>query len=151
MKLFSALRALCEGNPQVTGGFPKGLWSGALMFSLICACTNGWANLQTLKVGHTISNVDLEPCEMEVTDRTPLETAALCAKSQNDWQLGIKLWAMEIPRDLILTHWCRDKIAAIFQTFSNVFSWMKMLPLRLKFHWSLFRRTKLIIFQHWFR
>ena len=28
-----------------TGGFPhKGRWRGALMFSLICAWTNGWAN-----------------------------------------------------------------------------------------------------------
>ena len=25
-----------------------------------------------------------------------------------------------------LTHWGQDKMAAIFQTFSNVFSWMKM-------------------------
>ena len=25
-----------------------------------------------------------------------------------------------------LTHWGRDKMAAIFQTFSNAFSWMKM-------------------------
>ena len=38
----------------------------------------------------------------------------------------------------ILTHWGRDKMAAISQpTFSNLFSWMKMLELRLKFHWSL--------------
>ena len=41
----SALLALCEGNPSVTGGFPlKGQWRGALMFSLICAWTDGEAN-----------------------------------------------------------------------------------------------------------
>ena len=34
-----------------------------------------------------------------------------------------------------LTHWGRDKMAAIFQTtFSNVFSWMKMYEFQLKFH-----------------
>ena len=70
METFSALLALCDGNPSVTGGFPvikwkhfprywpfvrgihrwpvdrphKGQWRGALMFSLICAWTNGWAN-----------------------------------------------------------------------------------------------------------
>ena len=45
MKTFSELLALCEENPSVTGGFPhKGQWHGALMFSLICAWTNGWAN-----------------------------------------------------------------------------------------------------------
>ena len=38
----------------------------------------------------------------------------------------------------ILTHWGRDKMAAIFQTtVSNGFSWMKMYEFRLKFHWSL--------------
>ena len=45
-----------------------------------------------------------------------------------------------------------DKMAAILQTtFSNEFSWMKMYYFRLKFHWSLFPRVQLTIFQHWFR
>ena len=38
-----------------------------------------------------------------------------------------------------LKHWGRDNM-------SNAFSWMKM----LKFHWSLFLRVLLTIFQHWF-
>ena len=39
---------------------------------------------------------------------------------------------------LLSTHWGRDKMAAIFQmTFSNIFSWMKMHELRLRFNWSL--------------
>ena len=51
-----------------------------------------------------------------------------------------------------LTHWGRDEIDAITQTtFSNGFSWMKMFEFRLKFHWSLFPRVQLTIFQHWFR
>ena len=38
---------------------------------------------------------------------------------------------------LVLTHWSRDNMAAIFQTtFSYAFSWMKMYEYRLKFHWS---------------
>ena len=49
----SALLALCEGNPSVTGGFPSqwpvdsphtGQWRRDLIFSLICAWTNIWAN-----------------------------------------------------------------------------------------------------------
>ena len=53
---------------------------------------------------------------------------------------------------LELTHWGRDKIAAFSQTtHSNAFSWMKILEFRLKFHWSLFLRVLLTIFQHWFR
>ena len=41
-----------------------------------------------------------------------------------------------------LTHWGQDKMDAISQTtFSNAFSWMKMLEFRLIFHWSLFLRV----------
>ena len=40
---FSALLVLCVGNSSVSGEFPhKGQLHGALMFSLICACINGW-------------------------------------------------------------------------------------------------------------
>ena len=55
-------------------------------------------------------------------------------------------------RNNILTHWGRDKMDAISQTtFWSEFSWMKMFEFRLKFHWSLFLRVQLTIFQHWFR
>ena len=51
-----------------------------------------------------------------------------------------------------LTHWGREKMDAISQTtFWSAFSWMKIFELRLKFHWSLFLRVQLTIFQHWFR
>ena len=42
-------------------------------------------------------------------------------------------------------------MAAIFQTLLNGFSSMKMFEFRLKFHWNLFLRDQLTIFQHWFR
>ena len=52
----------------------------------------------------------------------------------------------------LLTHWGRDKMDAISQTtFSSAFSWKKMWEFRLKFHWSLFLRVQLTIFQHCFR
>ena len=52
----------------------------------------------------------------------------------------------------ILTHWGRDKMDAISQTtFSSAFSWMKIFEFWLIFHWSLFLRVQLTIFQHWFR
>ena len=47
MKTFSALLALCEGNHRLPVDTPhKGQCPGPLMFSLICAWTNGWANNQ---------------------------------------------------------------------------------------------------------
>ena len=67
------------------------------------------------------------------------------------WQL--KAWEFAAKTmNFGLTHWGRDKTAAIFQTiFSNAFSWMKMYKFRLRFHWSLFPMAHLTIFQHWFR
>ena len=45
METFSVLLALCEGNHRLPVDFPhKCQWRGALMLSLICAWTNGWAN-----------------------------------------------------------------------------------------------------------
>ena len=56
------------------------------------------------------------------------------------------------PLRSFLTHWGRDTMADISQTtFSNAFSWMKIHQFRLIFHWSLFLRIELTIFQHWFR
>ena len=49
----------------------------------------------------------------------------------------------------MLTHWDRDEIDAILQAkFSDVFCWMKMHWLRLKFHWIILPRVQLTIFQH---
>ena len=53
---------------------------------------------------------------------------------------------------LSLTHWSRDKMANISQTtFPNSFSWMKMWETSLRFHWNLFPRFQLMIFQDCFR
>ena len=58
-----------------------------------------------------------------------------------------KAW---LYQTITLTCWGRDKTAAISQTtFSSAFSWTKMYE--LKFHWNLFKRVQLTIFQHWFR
>ena len=59
---------------------------------------------------------------------------------------------------IVLTHWGQGKMDAILQTthmsdmtHSNIFSWMKMFEIQLKFHWSLFLRVQLTVFQHWFK
>ena len=65
---------------------------------------------------------------------------------------GSRVMRINIPGSLNLTHWGRDTMAAFSQTTVwNAFSWMKILEFRLKFHWSLFLRVQLTIFQHWFR
>ena len=63
-----------------------------------------------------------------------------------------KVWTWKPPIETQLTHWGRDKMAAIFQTtLLNEFSWMKMCKFRLRFHWTLFPMIQLTIFQHLFR
>ena len=44
METFSALLALCAGNSPPVNSPHKGQWRGTLMFSLICAWTDGWVN-----------------------------------------------------------------------------------------------------------
>ena len=67
-------------------------------------------------------------------------------------QQGSGIHSRAMPSRYELTHWGRDEMNNISQmTFSNVFSSMKMFEFRLKFHWSLFPRVELTIFQHWFR
>ena len=82
--------------------------------------------------------------------RLPLMISHHCLQ----WWLGAvrnRTSASTMPASL-LTHWGRDKMDADFQTtFSNAISWMKMHELRLRFHWSLFPKVQLTIFQHRFR
>ena len=68
--------------------------------------------------------------------------------------LGLTLFTMFTGLALlnVLTHWGRDKMVVLFQTtFLNGFSSMKMYRFRLRFHWSLFPRAQITIFQHWLR
>ena len=86
-----------------------------------------------------------------------------CVKQQR-----IGLWAFELPGSEMrlpkwlycsgrnvnynLTHWGREEMEAIKQTtLSSAFFWKNMFKFRQKFHWSLFLRVQLTIFQHWFR
>ena len=57
-----------------------------------------------------------------------------------------------IIRLTALTHWGRDKMAAIFKTtFSSAFSWMKIIVFWLQFHWNMFLGVQLTLFHHWSR
>ena len=81
-------------------------------------------------------------CTMPYLDDTHTQLNGFC----------IALTSVELLPCWLLTHWGWDKMNAISQTtFWSAFSWMKMFDFRLKFHWSLFLRVQLTIFQHWFR
>ena len=78
------------------------------------------------------------------------------------WNIQLFMWAAGTYHLILehqknwhsfwLIHWDRDKMTAIFlPTFWKAFSWIKMLELRLTFHWILFLMIHLIISQYWFR
>ena len=112
----------------------KGQWRGALMFSLICARINGWVNNR--KAG----DLRRHRAHYDVIAMVILLAShiILCYRFENANPTAmVKKPQSCLPRDLCwrLAHWCRDKMAAIFQTtFSNAHSRMKIYESRLKYH-----------------
>ena len=65
METFSVLVALCVGNYRSPlESRHKGQWRGDLMFSLICAWTNGWVN------NEDIGDLRRHRAQYDVTERT---------------------------------------------------------------------------------
>ena len=82
-------------------------------------------------------------------DRTKGQLRGKCFHLMTSSWIVVETWKETC---LTLTHWGRDKMDVISQTtLWSAFSWMKMFEFRLKFHWRLFVRVQLTIFQHWFR
>ena len=69
----------------------------------------------------------------------------------NDRVMDVTLSKSTSNKCGVLTHWGRDKMAAISQTISSAFSSMKMFVLWMVIHWSLFLRVQLTISHEWFR
>ena len=68
------------------------------------------------------------------------------------WQICEQCFIGVLYSCMPFTHWDRDQMEATSQTtFLKAFSWMKMFEFQSKFHWSVFVRVQLTIFQHWFR
>ena len=83
------------------------------------------------------------------------------------WLVHAMAWCLlsirPVPESMITYHPCDSEehvfntlrprqMDAISQTtFWNAFSWMKMFEFRLKFHWGVFLRFQLTLFQHWYR
>ena len=78
----------------------------------------------------------------------------LCPSFQSHWwiQTGVTVRKHAIWVKSTFKILRPRQITAISQmTFSNAFSWVKMCEFRLGFHWGLFLRLELTIFQHWLR
>ena len=123
----------------------------------ICVTQPQWVNCwyQTNSMESTF-NCWYQTNSMESTFNCWYQTNSMeltfnCWYQTNSMESTFNSWMKWKYHD-ILTHWGRDKMDTISQTtFSNAFSWMKMHEFHLRFHWSLFLRIELTIFQHWFR
>ena len=123
---------LCVGNSPVTGEFPTQRANNTENYSI------SWRH-------HDISNV-IYICDVMFAFHFRWVSALIVLVTY------LARWTVLCSLTVPLTHWGRDKMAAISQTtFSNAFSSIKMFEFRLQFHWSLFLRVQLTIFQHWFR
>ena len=80
-----------------------------------------------------------------------IQTASLCAVSSSKNSSYCRFLGHISCRFYINTLRPRQLDAIWQTTFSNAFSWMRMFEFLLKFHWSLFLRVELTIFQYGFR
>ena len=150
--------------------FSKSCWFASLLhlWNICETCKNGWKQsvphpkwLRTYMFTHRVVSwtVEQSNCISSVTIAGfPVLDSAI-----GDGFFNASVWHSDRPTwdrknvlyiwfsHFTLTHWGRDKIDAILQTFSNAISWMKMFEFRLNLHWILFLKVQLTIFQHWFR
>ena len=151
METFFALQALCAGNSPVTGECPSQRPEMRNVDVFLDLCLNKRLSKQSW--GWRFE----KPSRWLWRHRNDLYSAAhwcwiitilvsrlitIMGKALTKGQQYVKRFHVAV-----LTHWGRDKMAAVSQTtLSNAFSWMKMSEFRLRFHWSFFLRVQLTIF-----
>ena len=118
METHSALLAFCAGNSQVTGEFTaQSQWRGALIFSLIYAWTNTWANNEDAgDLRRNCAHYDV----IVINTHTPAVTE--WANSSYKWNAG--------PCITNVTATCRKN----FSQWESSFLW------KLRCHWLKFLR-----------
>ena len=174
MGTLSTLLALCEGNPLVTSGFPSQTASNAELFYFfffvslkllqaeevveqIIKLPDIWA--ATVLMWHHGDGIWVCEASLPYLETLSMWPISACGHQSNMWGVTGLVVSSKLNRpgpgfintlrseDTYmneLTHWGRDKMAAIFQMiFSNGYSWMKMYEFRLTFHWSLFLGVQL--------
>ena len=174
METFSALLAICVGNSPVNGEFPtQRPVTRSFGVSFICIWINSWVNngeagdlscnrahygVIVMKIADILQIIFWNAFSWMKITIYWFKFHSNCPKgsindiviigSTNGFAAGNAPFPDE-PQLRPLTHLPLDKMTAISQTtFSNAFSWMQLYEFRLRFHWSLFLRIKLTIFQH---
>ena len=166
METFSALLALCVGNSSVTGEFlaqrpltrSYDVFFDLRLNNRLSKQSWGWL-FETPSCSlwhhcHDFANTIFKCIFLRVVCRMLISNfAGVCSRGFS-YQWAIFVWWKG------LVHRCVTRLKLVNTlrprqmsqtTFSNAFSWMKMFEFRLKFHWSLFPRVQLKVFQQWFR
>ena len=118
---FSALLALCEGNPPVTGGFPSQLPVMSFnVYSLICVWPNGWeTNLNTgssrcCHAHYDITVMITSPgCVSDRNHQSPVDPLHNGLAMQNVDVFSIKCFSVQCENLTIKISSCEDKWLSI--------------------------------------
>ena len=124
METFSAFLVLCEGIHRSPVDSPhKGWRRGALMFSLICAWTNGWAsNRDAGDLWRYRPHYDVTVTKNMGKWITPNHHGVTMQPQRNKAEQN----PVKILWNILLTYWGQDKMVHIFQTtFLNAFIFLK--------------------------
>ena len=121
---------------------------GAVCFQFTHFCCDDWENIYTLSYyHHQILSMKYYPLFRVSSWNNGVRCMSFYILMRFNQYLYQRLFS-----NTSLTHWGQDIMAAILQpTFSNTFSWMKMMEFVSKFHWNKFPWSQLIISHHWLR
>ena len=115
----------------------KGQWREALMFSLISAWINGWANnrdpgdLRRYRAHYDVFVMPKYGVASATVSRAPRPSPTGISSCNSRWHIEAETKWLQFPDSIL-----------------KCISWMKMYEFGLRCHWGLFLRAQLTIFQH---
>ena len=112
METFSALLALCVGNPPVPLNFPhKGQWCGALKFSLIWAWIKDGVNnrevgdLRRHRGHYDVNIMNIVPTNTIPSSRFCLYFWYQCSRGSKQWITISVLWQLQLDDGFMAIIW----------------------------------------------
>ena len=169
METFSALLALCAGNsPVPVNSLHKGQWRGALMFPLICARINDWANNREAgdlrrHRGHYDVSVMWNPCLYSLKRRRFYTPPLLTNCQRGSGLCHVFLFAMYIritndvltPSGVYMHQWIGAALIQIIacrlfhaKPLSKPMLGYYQLDPGNKFRWNFYQNTKFFILEN---
>ena len=116
--------------------------------SAICSILNNLIQTWLISCHRSVVPFDTRVCDYIPRSATEVEIYFQLFFPINIFKVtGVWLFVLLIHQNLNTL--MSKKMAAIFHTFSNAFSWMEMYKLQLRFRRNLFPMAQSTTFQHW--